>query len=356
MAIPWDSIRGLLLFFGPILLPKAVSYYRSVRSASRAGGLAVQPVPGPARTALALLLFLAAACLLKTLPPFAPENLFAATQSRLQIPVDVLFNRVAALRPGNALTRSDEALRAKFVNLESRLLYLQFGPDVLADCPFCSVDEPKSYFYYALPAILWPHLENLIAVAVVTSPSWTSKYGSQWRALATIAGFILAGLDVYFISSYGYQTNARALRLPDIDFFYWSTRNYRLVAFAALDGLLGWVLYLSSTNRAFAQPPSPAERIELVNRGLMSVKSKINAVGIINNTALRDEDLRARSHAYWAHEVRLMREVMEEREVIEGVNDALSNRIDIQTISRDAEAYSQSVLQPLHQEASAADI
>ncbi|POR32966.1 Uncharacterized protein TPAR_06875 [Tolypocladium paradoxum] len=356
MAIPWGSIRSLLLFLGPILLPKAISYYRSVRSASRARGLAIQPVPAPARTALALLFFLAAVCLLKTLGPLAPENLFAATHSRLQTPVDVLFNRVAALRPGSALTRSDEVLRAKFVNLESRLLYLQFGPDVLADCPFCSVDEPKSYFYYALPAILWPHLANLIAVAVVTSPSWTSKYGSQWRALATIAGFVLAGLEVYFVGSYGYQANARALRLADIDFFYWSTRNYRLVALAALDGLLCWVIYLSSTNRAFARPPSPAERVELVSRGLMTVKSRMNAVGIIKNTALRDEDLRARSQAYWTHEVRLMREVMEEREVIEGVNDALSNRIDIQTISRDAEAYSQSVLQPLHQEAPGGNI
>ncbi|PNY29629.1 Uncharacterized protein TCAP_00454 [Tolypocladium capitatum] len=356
MAIPWDSIRSLLLFFGPILLPKAVSYYRSVRSASRSGGLAPQPVPAAARPALALLFFLAAAGLLKTLPPLAPENLFAATQSRLQIPVDVLFNRVAALRPAGALTRADEVLRAKFVNLESRLLYLQFGPHVLADCPFCSVDEPKSYFYYALPAILWPHLANLIAVTVVTSPSWTNTYGSQWRTLATIAGFVLAGLEVYLVSSYGYQANARALRLPDVDFFYWSVRNYRLVALAALDGLLGWVLYLSSTNRAFAQPPSPAERVELVSRGLMSIKSRMNAVGIVKNTALRDEDLRARSQAYWAHEVRLMREVMEEREVIEGVNDALSNRIDIQTISRDAGAYSRSVLQPLHQEASGGNI
>lgn len=335
-----------------MLLPKAISYYRSARSAPRARGLAVRPVPAPARAALALLFVLAAACLVKTLGPFAPENLFAATQSRLQIPVDVLFHRVAALRPGGALTRADEALRARFVSLEGRLLYLQFGPGVLADCPFCSVDEPKSYFYYALPAMLWPHLANLVAVTVVTSPSWTGRYGAQWRALAAIAGFVLAALEVYLVSSYGYQANARALRLPDVDFFYWSTRNYRLVALAALDGLLGWVLYLSSTNRAFAQPPSPAERVETANRGLMSIKSRLNAVGIVKNTALRDEDLRARSHAYWTHEVRLMREVMEEREVVEGVNDALGSRIDIQTISRDAEAYSQSVLQPLRQEVS----
>lgn len=252
-----------------------------------------------------------------------------------------------AMRPENMLTKTDHALRAKFVNLESRLLYLQFGPDVLAECPFCNADEPKTYFYYALTSLLWPHIANLFVIAIVTSPSLSGRYGSQWRIIATIAAGSLAALEVYLVSSYNYQANARALRLPDIDLFYWSMRIYRLIAIAALDTALATLLYLSSTNRAFVQLPSAAERIEMVNRGLLGVKSKLSALGIMRNTALRDEELRARGQAYWTHEVRLMREVMEEREVIEGVNDALEKRIDIQSITRDAEAYAQSVLQPL---------
>lgn len=283
----------------------------------------------------------------KTLPFLAPENLFYQTESRLQIPVDVLFHRVAAIRPENALTPTDHALRAKFVNLESRLLYLQFGADVLADCPFCNADEPRSYFYYALPSLLWPHIFNLIVVTVVTSPSWTGRHGAQWRPLATIAAGVLGALEVYFVSSYNHQANARALRLNEVDMFFWSMRNYRLLALALLDGLLAWVLYLSSTNRAFINPPSTAERVEMVNRALTVIKSKMNALGIVRNTALRDEDLRSRSHAYWSQEVRLMSEVMEEREVVDGVNDALSNRIKIQDITRDAESYAKTVLQPL---------
>ncbi|KAL6852646.1 hypothetical protein ACO1O0_007194 [Amphichorda felina] len=350
MAIPWESIRSLVLFFGPILLPKAISRYRSIRSASRRQGIAIQPVPQPVQAALGLLFFLSFIYLVKSLPPFAPENIFLQTDSRLQIPVDVLFNRVSAIRPNNALTASDYALRAKFVNMESRLLYLQFGPDVLADCPFCNVDEPKSYFYYALPALLWPHLFNLIAIAAVTSPAWTSRHGAQWRTLATIAAGVLGALEIYLVSSYNHQANSRALRLHQLEMFYWSMRNYRLLALAALDALLGWALYLSSTNRAFSNPPTPAERVEMVNRGLVTAKSKLSALAIVRNTALRDEDLRSRSHAYWTHEVRLMSEVMEDREVVEGVNDALSNRISIQHITRDAEAYAQTVLQPLSSE------
>jgi len=328
------------------LLPKALSYYRSARNAPRAYGQKVRPVPATVLRALILLFVVASVLLLRTLPILAPENVFTVTQSRLQIPVDVLFTRLAALRPDGALTATDTALRARFVNLESRLLYLQFGPDVLASCPFCSSDEPTSYLTYALPSLAMPHLVNLIVIALVTSHLVTGRDGTAWRTTATIAALSVAALDVYFVSSYNYQANSRALRLNELDFFFWTARLWRAVALAALDGLLGWMLYLSSTNRAFANPPTAAERVETAMRVLGSVKGKLNAAGVVKNTVIRDEDLRTRGTAYWSHEVRLMRDVMEDREVIEGVNDALENRIDIQTISKDAEAYATSVLHP----------
>ncbi|KAJ4127183.1 hypothetical protein NW768_008810 [Fusarium equiseti] len=350
MAIPWDSLRSLVIFFGPIIIPKAISYYRSVKNNPHGRNAPIVPVPPRVGVALALLAFLVVGYLVQTLPPFAPENLFLATQSRIQIPVDVLFNRVAVGRPDNVLTKQDEALRGRFVNLESRLLYLQFGPDVLANCPFCTSEEPKTFFNYALPQLLWPHITNLFAVAFVTSPTFTGRAGAQWRPKATMAAAVIAALDIYFVNSYNYQANARALRLSEVDFFYWTARIARLVTLAGFDAILGWLLYLSATNRAFVEPPSPVERIEATGRALMVVKSKLSALGIVKNTALRDEDLRSRSHAYWSHEVRLMGEVMEEREVVEGVNDALSNRIDVGSITRDAEGYAQNVLQNLHAE------
>ena len=156
----------------------------------------------------------------------------------------------------------------------------------------------------------------------------------------------LAAADVYLASTYPYQSNARALRLDDIDFFFWTARARRYVCLALLDGAVAWVLYLSSTNRAFVIPPTPAERVEVAIRILGGAKSKLNAVGIVKNTAIRDEELRARTQAYWAHEGVVMRDVMEEREEVEGVNDALANRIDIRGIERDAETYAANVLLP----------
>ncbi|OTA96705.1 hypothetical protein M434DRAFT_392641 [Hypoxylon sp. CO27-5] len=349
MAIPWGTIKSLLIFFGPMLLPKAVSYYRSVRNAPARAGIPIQPVPPKALRSLIILIVTVLILLVRALPFFAPENIFVRTQSRLQIPTDVLFNRLASLRPDGILTPTDTALRTKFVNLESRLLYLQFGPEVLADCPFCNSDDPRSYFYYALPALLVPHIVNLIIVSLATSDLIGGPHGPKWRTTAAILGGLGATLDVYLASSYNYQANARATRLTELDFFFWDSRTYRLLSLAALDGALAFLLYLSSTNRAFANPPSAAERVEAVTRQLQMTKSRLNAVGIVKNTAIRDEELRARTQAYWQHEGRLMREVMEEREVVEGVNDALQNRINIQDISRDADAYALNVLPRIEQ-------
>ncbi|KAI0882508.1 uncharacterized protein GGS22DRAFT_169621 [Annulohypoxylon maeteangense] len=349
MAIPWGTIKSLLIFFGPMLLPKAISYYRSARAAPAATGIPIQPIPPAALRALIILSTTALVLLVRALPIFAPENIFLRTQSRLQIPTDVLFNRLASLRPNGILTTVDTALRAKFVNLESRLLYLQHGPDVLASCPFCTSDDPRSYLYYALPAILTPHLVNLVIVSLATSDLIAGSHGPKWRTTAAIAAGLGSALDAYLASSYNYQANSRATRLSDLEFFFWTARSARLILLSLSDGILATLLYLSSTNRAFAAPPGAAERVEAVTRRLASAKSRLNAVGIVKNTALRDEDLRARTQAYWHHEGRLMREVMEEREVVEGVNDALENRINIQDIMRDADAYALNVLPKMEQ-------
>ncbi|KAF7534912.1 hypothetical protein G7054_g5797 [Neopestalotiopsis clavispora] len=125
-------------------------------------------------------------------------------------------------------------------------------------------------------------------------------------------------------------------------------RLFRLTGLALLDAGFAALLYLSSTNRAFAAPPAPAERVEATTRLLLAARSRLNALGIVKNTSIRDEELRARMLGYWQHEGRLMREVMEEREVVEGVNDALSNRINMAGITQDAEAYATNIL-PLRQ-------
>ncbi|KAI1149171.1 CHD5-like protein-domain-containing protein [Nemania diffusa] len=350
VSISWGTIKSLLIFFGPILLPKAIGYYQSLRASSKAANQPIRPLPASGVRALSILCTISLVLLILALPPFAPENLFRLTSSRLQIPTDVLFNRLTSLRPNNALTQSDGALRARFVNLESRLLYLQYGPDVLASCPFCISDEPKTYLYYALPALAAPHLLNLIALSLATSGAVAGPEAARWRRTAAMASAVVAGLDAWSVSTYNYGANARAARLVDLEMFFWTARALRLAALGLLDLGVAALIYVSATNRLFAAPPDAAARVDAVTRQLLATKSRLSAVGIVKNTSLRDEDLRARTAAYWMHEGHLMREVMEDREVIEGVNDALSNRINIQDISRDAENYALNMLpQPVPQ-------
>lgn len=304
------------------------------------------PVTPAVSRALAILFTTASVFLIKSLPTFGPENVFAVTKSRLQIPTDVLFTRLAALRPFG-LTERDDILRTKINSLESRLLYFQFGPDVIIDCPVCNPEYLPSYLYYTVPALMIPHLFNLVVLAIATSGLFTGKSGARWRNSATIAAAAIAILDIYSVGSYAYKDNARATRLEEIDTFYWKMRAFRCLTLATLDGVLGLVLYLSSTNRFFVTPPSTAERIELATRLVESTRSKMSAVGVLRNTVARDEELREKSTGYWVREGQVMGEIMAEREVVAGIQNALENRINMSNITADAEAYATGVIGPI---------
>jgi hypothetical protein len=325
-----------------MLLPKAIAYYRSIRTASFSGK-SIRPIPPNVNRALTILFIVALISIVSTSPIFSPENIFAVTQSRIQIPTDVLFTRLQPLRP-QGLTDFDNTLRQKLLSLESRLLYFQYGPDAIANCLFCNAEDPKSYLYYSLTSVLIPHLFNLCVLGLVTSGLFVGPEGAIWRTSATIGAVVLAAAEIWILSTYNHQGNSRTTRIEDVDAFFWKIRIYRGVAIAALDAVIGWVMYLSSTNRAFVTPLSAPERIEGTLRHLESARSKMNATGVMRNTTARDTGLRARTQAYWVDEGRMMGEYMEDREVVEGVNNALENRINIETISRDAAAYAENLM------------
>lgn len=326
-----------------MVLPKAISYYRSYNTNAKRAQRPVRPVPPPVSRALGILFVVSLIALIATLPTFTIENMFIRTQSRVQIPVDVLFTRLAALRP-LGLSSADNQLRHKLQSLEGKLLYLKFGPDALANCLFCTLEDHKSYIYYSLPAILAPHLFNAAVLALVTSGLFVGIEGAVWRRFATLSAIVLAGIDLWFLSQYDYTENAKALRLEDLSMFFWKSRVWRCIGIAALDAMLGWLMYLSSTNRAFFAPISPAERLATSHRQLESVRSRLAATGIVKNTVYRDDALRKRTEAYWVHEGQLMGEMMEDKEVMESVNNALESRVDVDRISADAEMYAKNML------------
>ncbi|KAI0513216.1 CHD5-like protein-domain-containing protein [Xylaria bambusicola] len=332
------DIKALLIFFGPILLPKAIGYYRRFKASSKSPTQQTGALSPGAIRAISIFCSLALVFFIFALPPFATENIFYRTASRLQAPTDVLFSRLATLRPGEALTNDDTVLRSKFVNLESRLLYLQYGPDVLISCPFCSSEDPNTYWFYAAPSILKPYIFNLFALSIATSTPFADAGVSRWRSFASTTTVAIAIIELWTTAAYERAPNAKATRYTDIEVLFQLMQTARCLALGILNVLVAALIWLSATGRMFARPPSPAARVESVIRQLLTTKSKLSAVGIVKNTSLRDDDLRGRIEDYWTHEGKLMREVMEEREVVEGINDALT-RINIRDIMRDAEQY-----------------
>ena len=112
---------------------------------------------------------------------------------------------------------------------------------------------------------------------------------------------------------------------------------------ALADVLVAGLLWLSSTNRMFVVPPSAAERMETAMRLLENARGRLNAVGIMRNAVMRDEGLRRKGEAYWRKEGQVMGEVMDEREVVEGVRNALSGRIQVAKVEEDARRYAESI-------------
>lgn len=275
-----------------------------------------------------------------TLPIFSPENIFRLTQSRLQTSGGVLLTRLAALR---SPTPTDQNLRQIFDEggLEARLLYARFGPNVLLDCPFATPkdgDAGQTYLLYAAPAIVAPHLLHLVALGVATSGLLSGPEGAKWRTLATIAGLVLGVAEFYFVATYDSTANARSTRLNEVDFVYWKLQVYRGLAIAALDGALGWMIWLQATGRAFIAPVPASERLMNAGRIFEGVMGKTRGLGIVRNGVVRNAEMRRKFDGYWVKEGEVMKDVFEEPIVLEAQRSAL-RRLDAQRIAREADGF-----------------
>lgn len=248
------------------------------------------------------------------------------------------------MRPSTTLTESDLRLRPRLASLDARCFYLTYGPDVLTNCPFCISDEPNTYFYYALPSLLLPHLLHLFAIGLATSTTVSGKYGSRWRTCAVILGAAFALIDCYWVDAHNSKANARVLRPEDLDHFHWRMRTLRGIAICVADAMLALLLWAASTNRIFAVPPNTAERMEDAMKVLESMRGRLGAVGIVRNVVARNKGLRQRGDAYWAREGQVMEEVMAEREVVDGMRNALDGRISVSKVEEEARKYADGIV------------
>ncbi|KAF2100467.1 hypothetical protein NA57DRAFT_54552 [Rhizodiscina lignyota] len=330
--------KGLIYTLGPLLLPKLIglvlSFYRSFRASSRSSR--IRPLPPSAQRALNILFLSTLIFLVLSLPTFAPENIFTLTQSRIQTSTDVVFARLKALRGENGLTDADLALKDRFQTRDGRLLYFQFGPDPLANCPFCATDTPRSFFLYALPAMLIPHLVHLIILGLCTSELVAGPDAARWRSQAAMLGAGLAVVEAAVVGRWDYTANVSATTRLDISHFFWTARTIRYVALAAADLCFSGVIYLSATRRAFVSPhAAPSERVEDITRVVEAHSQKLGALGALRNAVMRDKGLRERLEYYWTQEAMVMAEVGDDAEVVAGLQKA-AGTMDLMGVERRA--------------------
>ncbi|KAJ5787359.1 hypothetical protein N7457_002349 [Penicillium paradoxum] len=308
-TVSWETVKFLLIFFGPILLPRLINAYRSLR-VSIASRPPPCPLPAAPGRALNILFCSIVFFLLLSIPfnPHAPEpNIFTLTRSRLNTPTDVIFSRLARLRPDNRLAEADNLLQSRFTSLRARKAYLTFGPDALVSCQYCSFDNLNTYLMYYLPFhVLLPHLVHLLILGAATSAPIAGREVSRWRTKFTLAALVLAAIDIYIVATYdAIQDAPRAVResqIPPSGLYNYMTL-LRPLAFVICDVVCSVVIWLSATNRFFFKPPSPAEQVDdavsVAVQALMSANSKLHATNVTRNAVVRDQGLKYRDDLYW---------------------------------------------------------
>ncbi|PGH02125.1 hypothetical protein GX51_04829 [Blastomyces parvus] len=316
----YDTYKTLLIFLSPILFRKARSLYSSLR-ASLAQRRQPRPLPPSAGLALNILFVTTALFLFLSLPawtglnPHAPSpNIFALTQSRLSIPTELLFARLARLRPNNTLTTLDTQLKAQFTSKVARKLYLRYGPETLLACPFCTPDNETTYLLYYLPMhTLLPHLLHLLVTGLVTSNPLTGRSASRFRSKFTLAALSLLLIETLLVAFYNpastsdptaHKTSSPPLNPHEIPTsFHNRLTTLRLLSFTIFDALAAAIIYLAATHRFFYTPPTPAEVAEQLvanaSATLASATAKVHAVSVVRNATVRDRGLKARDDAYW---------------------------------------------------------
>ncbi|GIZ44209.1 hypothetical protein CKM354_000741300 [Cercospora kikuchii] len=337
--VSWGTIQSLVLFLGPLILPKAIAFYRSIKNRP-SNASSIKPLSSSASIALGILFTSGVVAFLSTLPIFAPENIFRLTQSRLHTSGGVLLTRLGALRP---VTGTDQKLREVFDagGLEARLLYVRYGPNVLIENTLGQVGEidmGRNFFLYALPGLLGPHLAHLFALGIATSGTWCGTEGAKWRTIAVILGMVVAVLEVYFVVNYDDARNLRSVRYNDVDFLFWKMRVWRGIGVAAVDAGLGWCVWAQATGRAWVGGGSAGERLRDQVKVLEGTLFKARGVGVVRNGVVRDAGLRRRVDDYWMKEGEVMKDVIEQPEVLEAQRNALK-RMNAAGTAQEAEAF-----------------
>ncbi|KAK5092887.1 hypothetical protein LTR70_006007 [Exophiala xenobiotica] len=314
-----SSIKPFWPFLFTFVLPRAYGYLNALKTAYRTRP---PPKPLPPRVDRSLnILFCSVVFFLAQSFRRGPDqdlvNVFSTTSTRLGVPSDVLFARLAMLRPNGILNDADQALRSALTTKESRMIYLTYGPSTLLDCSFCHPSQPQTYTLYSLPTTVFlPHLIHLIVLGVATSAALTSPLTATSRMRIVIPALLLLAIDIYLNTFFAFDPTLVSTRSPSPTSLFALLRTIRPLSICFLDVLSALYLWTTNTGRfilfPFLSDPNAANNTsidtlqvqtqDLVrNSGvaLQTVQAKLRAYSVARNTVNRDTNLKAAEDGYW---------------------------------------------------------
>lgn len=337
------------------LLPRAFGYARAIQVAFRTRP---QPRPLPPQVVNSINVLFASVCVFLYSSVKGKgnglDNIFQTTNSRLHIPTDVLFARLAVSRP-NGLSSIDEALRTNITTPALRSTYLRFGPSTLLDCPFCIPEDDFSYFLYHVPStVIVPHLSHLLVLGLATSTAVGGAAVSGWRTWSLIGATALLGFDIYVAALFEPTIDVNMPSPPGI---YWLAALLRPLSLCAYDVMIAACIWASATGRFIMfSPPNEVldpvtmqrkthELLTASNVALQMTQNKLRATQIARNAVVRNSTLKEADDVYWRDVVAMEgleggQEIWEDEEVQAAMARAYgSGTLDVTKMRREAEGF-----------------
>ena len=233
-----------------------------------------------------------------------PEpNIFATTHSHLDTSTELIFKRLSRLHP---LTPTDELVRSKFDAPMTRMMYLRYGPDALANCEFCTEEDPHSYLlYYLAKNVLVPHvLLHQFVLGIATSASICGRRAAKWNTLFTFGSYILILVDVGMV----YFASTGTDLLPASPYCWAASLRSPILGF--YDLFCAAAVYLYATNRfPFSLFPGLMEEEETVDDLVMravgnvgDTAARIHMLNFARNAVVHDKSLKERESWFWNQE------------------------------------------------------
>ncbi|EPS44908.1 hypothetical protein H072_1094 [Dactylellina haptotyla CBS 200.50] len=350
--VSWSTLQTLIFLFGPLVLPKLIGIARSVRIRNTQ----IKPVGRRLKVGLGILAAVLILALISSLTYFQDENIISATGARLLLtPNDVLMRRLETLRHRQGipkLSENDVTLLDALQTREGRLLYAAYGPRPLIECSWCTLSDPTSYLYYAIPTIALPHIANIAILGVVTSSLFSKSAGSL-RIHATITGLGVAMGEILLIYNFEIIQNTQAARPIDVNWFYWRLLTYRGIAIAVVNFIFSMMLYLTATGRYGSIGISDLEKIEAISKTLEVGLAHVRTSLFIKSTATRNDSISMDILEFWKKEGMNRRVVAEQ---LETTRNLVIERVDLDSINDEAFKFTSNLIDAIASQKAAAAV